>query len=215
MAGGLSRGGVVAQILDQLQAWITQIVLALGYPGIVLVMFVENIFPPIPSEIIMPFAGFLVAEGEFSCAGVLISGTLGALIGAFLIYYLGLRADEQSLRRWFARYGRFLLMSEEDFDRALYIFERNGKKMVLVGRVVPTVRSLISLPAGMVEMNLFSFFLLTTLGTVIWNAVLACAGMMLGENWERVLDFIDHYQTVMGVLLVVLVVIFVVRRLRD
>ena len=109
----------MGQLLDQLRSWVEQLISSMGYVGISLLMFLENLFPPIPSEVIMPFAGSLVAEGEFSFVGVLTAGTIGALAGALAIYYLGRWVDEGRARGWFERYGKFVLMSEEDFDKTI------------------------------------------------------------------------------------------------
>ena len=160
----------------------------------------------------MPLAGFLVDRGEMSFIGVVAAGTLGALLGALVIYYLGLKVGESRVRNWFQAYGSYLLMSEDDFDRALEKFEGNGKKIVLLGRLIPGARSLISLPAGLEQMNLGHFLLLTTIGTVIWNVILTAAGLMLGRNWQEVLGIIDTYELVVWLILGILVAIFIARR---
>lgn len=205
----------MAELLEQTRLWVEQAILAMGYFGIALVMFIENIFPPIPSEFIMPFAGSLVAKGEMSFAGVLISGTIGAVAGAIGIYYVGVWVEAPRIRDWFSQYGRYLLMSEGDFDQAMETFGHNGKKMVLVGRVMPTVRSLISLPAGLEEMNMATFLFYTTLGTVVWNIALAYAGLLLGQNWETVLDWVNRYEIAIWVILAILAIYFVYRRVRQ
>jgi membrane protein DedA with SNARE-associated domain len=202
----------MADILEQVRMWIEQIITTFGYVGIGLMMFVENIFPPIPSEVIMPFAGSLAAKGELSIAGVFISGTVGALLGAGAIYYLGSRVSESRAREWFGHYGRYLLLREEDFDKAVETFNERGQMMVLIGRLLPTIRSLISLPAGLEKMNIPKFLFFTTLGTSLWNALLMGAGVWLGSNWEDILSIIDQYELVVWAILGLLAVIFVVRR---
>src|SRR5688572_26743486 len=202
----------MGQLLDQLRSWVEQLISSMGYVGISLLMFLENLFPPIPSEVIMPFAGSLVAEGEFSFMGVLIAGTMGALAGALAIYYVGRWIDEGRARRWFERYGKFILMSEEDFDKAIHAFDNHGKVMVLVGRVLPTIRSLISLPAGLEKMNLGTFLFFTAIGTSIWNLALLGAGFYMGQNWESVVSFMDKYSLVFWIIMGILVVFFVFRR---
>lgn len=204
----------MAAILEQMRMWAEQVVRVLGYPGISVMMFVENIFPPIPSEVVMPFAGFLVDKGELTFVGILAAGTLGAVVGALVIYYLGRWVGESTMRVWFRSYGHWLLMSERDFDQALAVFNRNGRKMVLIGRLIPGVRSLISLPAGIDRMNPGTFLLFTVLGTLVWNAILGYAGVLLGGNWQRVLDFISQYEIMMWGILVLAALLFVVRRLR-
>jgi len=192
-----------------------QSILLMGYFGIGLVMFIENIFPPIPSEIVMPFAGSLAAKGQLTFTGVLISGTIGAVAGATALYYLGVWLEASKIRTWFGQYGRFLLMSEADFDQAMVTFDKNGKKMVLVGRVIPTIRSLISVPAGLGEMRIATFLFYTTLGTIVWNIILAYGGFLLGQNWEAVLDWVTRYETAIWVALAILAIYFVYRRWRK
>jgi membrane protein DedA with SNARE-associated domain len=192
-----------------------QIVQSLGYVGIALLMFIENIFPPIPSEVVMPFAGSLAAQGEMSFVGALAAGTVGAFAGAVAIYYIGVWVSESRARSWFQRYGRYLLMSEEDFDKALNSFNKHGQVMVFVGRLMPGIRSLISLPAGLDRMNLGIFLLLTVLGTTLWNIILAYAGLVLGENWRTVINWVDTYGYVVYGILGILIIIFIVNRVRD
>lgn len=203
----------MAEILDKLSILIEDIIAALGYPGITLVMFLENIFPPIPSEIVMPFAGFLVADnGEMTFPGIVIAGTLGSVLGALVIYYVGVWADDLVIRRFIRRYGRYFTVSEQDLDRALSFFDRYGEAIVFFGRLIPIIRSLISLPAGMKRMPLRRFLLFTALGTSIWTALLSAAGVILKENWEDILTFIDTYQMITLVVVGAAVLVLVIRR---
>lgn len=203
----------MAEILDKLSILIEDIIAALGYPGITLVMFLENIFPPIPSEIVMPFAGFLVADnGEMTFPGIVIAGALGSVLGALVIYYVGVWADDLVIRRFIRRYGRYFTVSEQDLDRALTFFDRYGEAIVFFGRLIPIIRSLISLPAGMKRMPLRRFLLFTALGTAIWTALLSAAGVILKENWEDILTFIDTYQMVTLVVVGAAVLVLVIRR---
>lgn len=205
----------MAEILDQIRIWIEQIISAMGYPGITFVMLVENLFPPIPSEVVMPFAGFLVVDGRFSLPGIILAGTLGSVLGALVIYYIGLWSNERVVRRFIRRWGKYFLLSEDDLDRALNVFDRYGEIIIFVGRLIPIIRSLISLPAGMQRMSMPKFLLFTTLGTAIWSGILGYAGVLLGENWEEILDIVDRYEKATAVVLIVLVVVFVGYRLRD
>lgn len=203
----------MTEIIETLRIWIEYAVSALGYPGIALVMAIENIFPPIPSELVMPFAGFLVNSGRFSLIGVILAGMIGSVAGALVLYYLGLWADELIIRRFVRRFGRFMLISEADLDTALHFFSRYGEAAIFFGRLVPIVRSLISVPAGMQRMAMPKFLLYTVLGTTIWSGILATAGMFLGQNWPTVIEIIDRYQKVILALLVIGIVAFVVVRL--
>jgi membrane protein DedA with SNARE-associated domain len=205
----------MAEILDQIRIWIEQIISAMGYPGITFVMLVENLFPPIPSEVVMPFAGFLVVDGRFSLPGIILAGTLGSVLGALVIYYIGLWSNERVVRRFIRRWGKYFLLSEDDLDRALNVFDRYGEIIIFVGRLIPIIRSLISLPAGMQRMSMPKFLLFTTMGTAIWSGILGYAGVLLGENWEEILDIVDRYEKATAAVLIVLVVVFVGYRLRD
>jgi len=205
----------MAEILDFIRVVVESVILTLGYPGIALVMFIENIFPPIPSEVVIPFAGFLVERGEFSMVGVLASATVGVLIGAVVIYYIGVWADEPVVRGFVRRYGKWFFLSEEDIDRAMAFFDRYGEWVVFFGRLIPIIRSLISLPAGMNRMRLPRFLVFTALGSLIWNTVLGVAGYFLGANWERILDITDRYEKVWLVLMALAVIGFFGKRIYD
>jgi membrane protein DedA with SNARE-associated domain len=202
----------VAQIIDQLRMIIEQIIMAMGLPGITIVMFAENLFPPIPSELVMPFAGFVVGQGKASFLPVWAAGTFGAVLGAIVLYYIGRWADEPIVRRFVRRFGKWFLLSEADLDRVLQSFARHGEAIVFFGRLIPIVRSLISLPAGMQRMPMGKFLLFTTLGAAIWTAVLTAAGVILGANWDQVLDIVRRYeQLTLAVLVIVVIAFFVIR----
>jgi membrane protein DedA with SNARE-associated domain len=203
----------VAVILDQIRLLVENIIVALGYPGIALVMLIENLFPPIPSEVVMPFAGFLVADGRMSFTGIILAGTVGAGVGAIILYYLGMNVSEQWLRRIFHQYGKYLLLSEKDLDTAMNSFDRYGELYVLFGRVIPGVRSIISIPAGYKRMKFGKFIVFTLIGTIIWNILLGSAGVVLGQNWEQILNVIAAYETIIYFILAVLVFGFAVHRL--
>jgi membrane protein DedA with SNARE-associated domain len=205
----------MGELMEQVRIWIEQIMTALGYPGIALIMLVENLFPPIPSELVMPLAGFLIADGVFTFPGAIAAGTLGSVLGAVVLYYVGMFAGEPLVRPFFRKYGKWFLLSEEDLDRSLVIFSKHGDIMVLVGRVIPLVRSLISLPAGMNRMPMLRFLVLTTIGSAVWTTLLTVAGYILGANWERVLDFISQYQRLVLGAILLGVIIFVVRRVLE
>lgn len=185
----------LSQVVDRISIWVEQLILSFGYVGIALAMFIENLFPPIPSEVVLLFAGSLVAKGSLSLPGVVIASTIGSLIGALMIYAIGAWSDERIVRRLIRRYGRFILLEEHELDTVLTVFIRYGPIMVLVGRVMPLIRSLISLPAGLKRMKMQQFLLFTLLGTVSWNAVLGGLGMWLGSRWPVVLRFVDQYET--------------------
>jgi membrane protein DedA with SNARE-associated domain len=200
----------MTELLQQLATLIQDIIRTISYPGIALVMFAENVFPPIPSELVMPFAGFLAAtDPNFTFLGVWIAGVIGSVAGAIVLYYIGLWAGDTVIRRILRRYGALLTVSEADYDRALRLFDKYGNIIVFVGRLIPIIRSIISIPAGADHMPLGRFLLYTTLGSAIWSGALAYAGMVLGENWEEVIGFVEQYQDVVVVVAVVLGVLFV------
>jgi membrane protein DedA with SNARE-associated domain len=205
---------MLAQLLEQLRILLENIILGFGYVGITLVMFVENIFPPIPSEIIIPFSGFLVREGRLEFFLVLIATTVGALLGAIVFYYLGALLGEVRVRLLFNKYGKWVLLSEKDFDHALSFFNKHSGSVVFWARFLPGLRSLISIPAGVAKMNLGTFLIFTTCGTVIWNVLLLTAGIYLGENWESVLIFIDRFEMIIYTLFLALLTFWLVKRIR-
>ncbi len=186
---------------------VSQVIRDLGLLGLVVLMFVENVFPPIPSEVVLPLAGFFVARGELSFVGVLLASTLGSVLGSIFLYELARYGG----RPFVLRYGSLLRVGPEELDRADAWFERRGPIIVLVGRCIPGVRSLVSLPAGTLKMSRLSYILLTLVGTLIWNTALIGAGWVLGEEWERVSDVVGTAGTpLLAVLLLVLGVLSVV-----
>lgn len=191
----------MSQLLEWVANWMQGVVLALGYPGLALVMFLESVFPPIPSEVVLPFAGFLVSRGELNLVGVVLATTTGAVSAAVVLYYIGRWAEDHVLLDFVRKYGKWFTISEADWLNALHIFDTRGEIIIFVGRLMPIVRSIISLPAGMNHMPLSRFLLFTTLGTALWNTVLAGLGMVLGENWETILTWTKQYENVMLVVL--------------
>ena len=202
-------------LLESLRVIIENVILNLGYGGIALLMFVENLFPPIPSELVVPFAGFLVSDGRLNFALVLAASALGTLLGALVLYELGRRLPETRLRAFLRGPGRYLGLSESGYDRALAHFHRHERSVVLWARLLPGIRSLISIPAGVAHMPLGSFLLFTALGTIAWNLLLLSADVLLGENWPRILDWLDRYEVVVYALLVLLAVWLLARALLE
>lgn len=202
----------MAHVLDQLRIWIEQVIGSLGYLGLAFVMFLENVFPPIPSEVILPFAGFLVSSGELMFAGVVAAATFGSLVGALLLYGLGRWAGDPIVRAFIRQVGRYLFLTENDLDRALHAFDRHGQAIVFFGRLMPLVRSLISIPAGMDRMPLGKFLLFTALGTAVWSGILTYAGVLLGENWEEVMHYVERYEVTLYAAIVVIGAALLIRK---
>lgn len=186
-----------------------------GYPGVIFLMFVENIFPPIPSEVIMPLAGFMVTQDKFSFVAVVIAGTLGSVLGALPIYYAGRKIGEDRIKNFADRHGRWLTVSRADIDGAKKWFDKHGGAAVFFCHLVPGVRSLISLPAGMDRMHPASFLLYTTGGALLWAALLAGVGYFLGSNFKKVEEYLDPASYVILGVIVVLYVWRVVRHKGD
>lgn len=203
----------MGDILSNLGDWIKGVIETLGYPGIVLVMALENVFPPIPSELVMPLAGFMANEGTFNIFGVIIAGMIGSVLGALILYGFGAWANELLIRRFIRRWGRYAFISEDDLNVSLGYFRRYGQAVIFFGRLIPLVRSLISIPAGMNRMPLPTFLFYTVLGTTIWSAVLSYAGWVLKENYELVAGYVERYQSVVVALIVVGVLVFVYLRI--
>ncbi|MDY8110963.1 DedA family protein [Fulvimarina sp. 2208YS6-2-32] len=171
--------------------WITGFITQSGYLGIAFLMFAENIFPPIPSELIMPLAGFSAAEGDLSLIGVLVAGTIGSLLGALPWYYAGYYFKLDRLKRLADRHGRWLTMTSDDVDTASSWFRRYGASAVFFGRLIPTVRTLISVPAGINRMGMVRFLAWSALGTVIWTTFLTLAGYVLQSQYDLVAGWLD------------------------
>lgn len=192
--------------------WITNTMNSLGYWGIGLLMFLENLFPPIPSELIMPLAGFTVAQGKMQVAPVIVAGVLGTVVGALPWYYAGKILGEQRLKSLADRYGKWLTISSKDINRAKDWFDKHGGKAVFFCRLVPGVRTLISLPAGISRMPLLPFLFLSTLGTLLWVSLLTYAGYVLGDNYEVVDEYLGPVSKIVVASLVFAFIIWVVQR---
>jgi membrane protein DedA with SNARE-associated domain len=175
--------------------WIVAVLDRAGYPGIALLMFLENVFPPIPSELIMPLVGFTAARGEFSLPLAVLSGTLGSLAGAWFWYWMALRFGRARIERLAERHGRWLTLGPPDIERASAWFDRYGGATVLIGRLVPTIRTLISIPAGIHRMPVGQFLLLSTIGTLGWTGLLTAAGYLLEARYQDVSIYLDPVST--------------------
>jgi membrane protein DedA with SNARE-associated domain len=171
--------------------WLEGVIDALGYWGIALLMLLENVFPPIPSEVIMPLGGFAAYRGEHTWWGVLLAGTIGSVTGTGLWYVLGRVLDVERVERWFDRRARWTGLSGDDLRKSNEWFDRHGGWAVLVGRVIPTVRTLISLPAGFAKMPVGRFLAFTLIGTLVWNGLLVAAGWHLRRKYEVIGPYID------------------------
>jgi membrane protein DedA with SNARE-associated domain len=199
----------LTQIMEQISGWIEELIVTIGYPGIALVMVIENVFPPIPSELVLPFAGALSAKGELAFWGVVAAGVAGSLVGALVLYGVGWWARQAGVRILVATYGKYLFVSEKDLDRGAAWFQRYGEAVVFFGRLIPIVRSVISIPAGYTRMPARRFLLYTTTGTAVWSLALAYVGRLLGQNWAEITTFMKPYQNGTMALLALAVFVFI------
>lgn len=185
---------------------------SLGYVGIALLMALENLVPPIPSELIMPLAGFTVTQGEMNFFIVVIAGTIGSVLGATPWYFLGKSWGLKRTKKIADRYGKWLTLSGKDVDKAKVWFDRRGYIATGLGRLVPGIRTYISLPAGISKMPLFSFLIYSTIGTIVWVSFLTGTGYILGANYERVGDYLRPISTIVIFGLLVISIYFVLKR---
>ncbi|WP_108396702.1 DedA family protein [Devosia submarina] len=175
-----------------------------SYLGIFLLMVAENIFPPIPSELIMPFAGYVAANGELNVIGVLVAGTLGSLVGTSAWYFAARLLGLDRFVWLCNKLGRVATLSEDDVDKADHWFKRHGIWAVLIGRLIPAIRTLISVPAGLAAMPFGQFLLISAIGTLVWTAILTAAGYVLQANFHAVEAWVDPVSTGVVVLAVVI-----------
>lgn len=182
--------------------WITQAVANGGYIGIFLLMLAENVFPPIPSEIIMPLVGYIAAQGQLSFAASLLAGAGGSLAGAIFWYAIGRWIGNERLKRFADVHGRWLTLNPSDIEHATAWFNKHGWVAVLIGRMVPGVRTLISVPAGVAAMPTLPFVLASAVGTFLWTGMLATAGYLLGENYRLIEGWVEPLSN--GVVIVAL-----------
>jgi membrane protein DedA with SNARE-associated domain len=183
--------------------WIRHLVNSLSYFGVAILMAVENIVLPIPSELIMPFAGFKTVRGPMTLLGVIVAGTVGSVLGGLPLYYAGYALGEDRPREWIQRYGKWVLLRGKDLDRASARFSGNSFMGVALGQLVPGVRGLISIPAGVSGMNVWLFLLANLIGTLLWCTVLAVAGRLLGRNFTEIHTFLGPLGwAILGILVV-------------
>lgn len=187
---------------NMIQDLLISIMNSCGYLGVCLLIAVENIFPPIPSEVILTFGGFMTTYTALTVPGVVLFSTIGSLIGALVLYRVGMALNPERLGRVMeSKLFRRLGFEKGNMEKTLSSFERHGKKMILFGRCVPIIRSLVSVPAGMADMNLVIFLIYTAIGSTIWNILLVFLGAALGASWETILIYTKRYSNVVRILL--------------
>lgn len=198
--------------LTGLAGWTASVIDDLGELGVGLLVALENIVPPIPSEIVLSLAGFLAGDGKINIVLVVIAATAGSVVGALALYWLGYALGEERLSRWL---DRIPLVDADDLTKADRWFERHEKSAVLFGRCAPVVRSLVSIPAGANHMKLGRFTLLTALGSGVWNVLFVAGGYLLGSRWQQVERYSHWFDYAIGAFFVVAVVSWVVKKMRK
>ncbi len=193
---------VLSEIITQVLDFIISTISSWNYPGIFCLMVAESALIPFPSEIIMPFAGYLVSTGNFNMTYVVIAGTFGNLLGSFLIYYLSKKLG----REFILKYGKYLLIKQIHLQLTEKYFKKYGDKSIFIARMLPIVRGLVSIPAGLAEMQPKKYLIYTTAGCIIWNIALTYMGIALGSNWKNIL----HYSDYLDIIVIIGTIIFII-----
>ena len=215
-------------MLGDLANWVQDVINQFGYLGVALLVVIENVFPPIPSEVVLPFAGFVAQQGasavnatagaaqsDTTVVGMMIAATIGSVVGALILYFVSAAIGPERLRAFVERFGKWFGVKSSDLVRAEEWFDRRSVVAVLVGRCVPLIRSIVSIPAGFRRMKLTSFVVLTAIGSAVWNIALIGAGAVLGDQWERVGEYVGVFQWLVIAVVLLLLVRFVVLRLKN
>ena len=205
---------MVAKIIETLAVFTTGVISAMGYGGVVLLMGIESACIPLPSEIIMPFAGYLVFRGQFPLHGAALAGAVGCIAGSIPAYYLGMYGGRPLIEK----YGKYVLISHHDLDLADRLFARHGQWVVFAARLLPVIRTFIAFPAGVSRMNMPKFVVYTLLGSYPWCYGLAWVGMKLGEHWNsdpRLKAWFHRFDAVIGIVLVLSAIVFVWHKVRG
>lgn len=195
-----------------MQEFIINIMNSYGYLGVFLLILIENIFPPIPSEVILLFGGFMTTYTSLNVLGMTMSSTLGSVLGALILYKIGNFFNEKTLKRLIhTRLGKLLRINNSDIDSSFNYFQTKGEKTIFFCRFIPLIRSLISLPAGINKMNITKFMIYTTLGSLIWNVVLITLGHIVGSNWKSILKIFDLYSTYAVVIIFIISIVLIIK----
>lgn len=202
-------------MLSNLAQWVQDVIESLGYLGVALLVIAENLFPPIPSEIVLPFAGFVARRGDGSVVVMVLASTVGSVVGALVLYAIAAAIGPERIHAFVVRFGRWFGVKESDMVRAEEWFDRRSNVAVLVGRCVPLIRSLVSIPAGFRRMRFVPFVVLTAVGSAVWNVALIGAGAALGDQWDVVGDYVGILQWLVIVVIMAVVIRFAVQRIQS
>lgn len=195
--------------------WAANVIDSIGLVGVAVLVALENIFPPIPSELILLLTGFNVSEGRFDVVSGIIAATIGSVVGAYFLYAVGRLLDDARMEKFLATVGKFVGLKQSDVHKGFVWFEKHGNKVVLFGRLIPVVRSVVSIPAGGDKMPLAKFTLLTAAGSLVWNTIWVAVGWGLGDQWEKAGKWGDYLQYVVVAAVAVGLVVIIVRARRK
>ncbi len=198
-----------------MENWIMTVMEDYGYLGVFLLIMLENLFPPIPSEVILTFGGFMTTTTNLTVFGVIVASTIGSVVGAIILYGIGAIVGIKRIERFVNKWGKVLRLTSKDIYKANSWFEKYDVWTVFFCRFIPLIRSLISLPAGMAKMNFWIFLLLTTLGTLIWNMVLVNVGAAVGDSWETIVQYMDIYSNIAYAALAIIFIVVIIRFYRK
>ncbi len=201
-------------MLEFLSGFIIHLIQSSGYFGVFLLMTLESALVPIPSEITMPFAGYLVSTGVFSFIAVVLVGAFGNLVGSWIGYAIGYFLEETIVLNLIKKYGKFILISTSEYDHSLKWFNKFGEKITFFSRILPAVRTFISLPAGLAKMNFWKFSIYTFLGSLVWSSVLTYVGLYLGSKWNSIGVYFHKFDLILAVLLVFAVLLYLNHKLK-
>ncbi len=202
-------------LIESITHFITSFISNTGYWGIFLLMMSESALIPIPSEVTMTFSGFLASAGQFSLFWVIVVGAVANLVGSLLAFWLGYWSGEHVIRIWIRKYGKYLLITEHEYNRSEGWFRKYGENIVFFSRVLPIIRTFISLPAGLANMNIWKFSLFTFIGSLIWSAALAYIGFYLGANWNSLENYYRQFEYLIAAGLVLLALIYIYKKIKE
>jgi len=201
---------MIQSIID----WLVNAISTIGYPGVFISVFLESFFAPIPSEIILPFSGFVASTGKMDLVFVIVIATVAAYLGSLPFYFIG-KWGEKPVINFIDKYGKYLFIQQKDVDKVFGAFDKYGKGVVFFGRLIPMIRTLISFPAGVAKMQFARFSMYTLLGSLTWNILLTYAGYQLGDHWSVVSKWIEKYQNVILVLIIIAVLLYIIRGIKS
>jgi membrane protein DedA with SNARE-associated domain len=202
-------------MLESLVEFAINLIEQLGYLGLFIGIFLEAIIPPIPSEVILPLAGFLVSKGEMQFFLAVLSATAASLVSAILIYGIGFFGGEKLIPNLVERYGKYVFISMKDYEKALNWTQKYGLKIAFFSRLIPGVRSIISLPLGMAKVSFTKFCLYTIGGALLWNSILIFIGLKLGDNWEIISPYLGYIEYLILLLVIIIIIRFVYKRIKS